>query len=574
LKEADYIPNEIVADRFFRKVFERGEDDIALHAELSNFGTAPLQGITVKAETLGKQMPDVKLDKIEVGQTGKFSYKINQWLIPGKYEIKCKAIDANGNELCSATLPYTIVPAYGDFMPVVLWGGGSIENVKNAGFTHKSASIYPIRGDFKQESIPGIIEALDNDLANGLYAYTSIHTKYRFITSKRFLNVNKQGKPYKRDGLEATHPEVRKEFENVVTQMAKAVGDHPAWDSTLINSEIRGSAAPSYTGYQQANFRKFAGYDIPDDIDSGSPKTYNGIPGFPWNRIIDSKEPHYVYYTWYKRNGDGWNDLQTLISDTIHKYVKHHHFTFHDPAVRVLPLWGSGGNVDVISQWTYTYPDPIKIGQATDEMLAMADGHPGQRVMKMTQAIWYRSRTAPKERTVPYPPEWYSREKNATFITIAPDFVREAIWSKVSRKIDGIMYHGSGSLLTVENHGYRYTNPESKKVLADTVARVIRPLGPMLKKIPEMAPEVAILESATGWLYASSHSTGGWSGNWTADLHLALQWAHIQPSIIYEEHLLNDLKIDKIKVIFIPGAEVLTDTVLAKLQELQSKGVI
>ena len=62
-----------------------------------------------------------------------------------------------------------------------------------------------------------------------------------------------------------------------------------------------------------------------------------------------------------------------------------HWWTFFDPAVRVPSLWGSGGGVDVISQWTSS--QPIKIGQATDELFAMAAGRPGQRVMKMTQVI-------------------------------------------------------------------------------------------------------------------------------------------------------------------------------------------
>lgn len=574
LKEEQFIPIEVMADTYFRKVFERGEENVAVHGIMANFSKEALKNVTIQAETLGKALPDTKIQELAAGQKFQFSYKIDSYLLPGKYELKCKAIDADGKEIGKVAIPYTIVHAYGDFMPVVLWGGGTISDVKGAGFTHMGSGIFPISGDFNKSNLPGLLDRLDTLLENGLYVYTSVYAKYRFMTSKRFQNVNRKGEPYKRAGLEASHPEVRREFADVMAQTAQAVGDHPAWDATLLNSEIRGTASPSFTGNQEANFKKYAGYDIPADIEGGGPKTYHADPKFPWNRIIDPKEPHYVYYTWFKRNGDGWNDLQTLLSDTLHKYVKHHHFTFHDPAVRVLPLWGSGGNVDVISQWTYTNPDPIKIGEATDEMLAMADGNPGQKVMKMTQAIWYRRATAPMEVNVKNPPEWLAREKKAAFITIAPDFVREAIWSKVSRKIDGIMYHGSGSLLTVQDHGYRYTNPESKKVLADTVARVIRPLGPTLKKIPERLPEVAILESATGWLYASSHATGGWSGNWTSDLHLALQWANIQPSIIYEEHLLTNLKLDNLKVIIIPGAEVLTETVLAKLQELQSKGVI
>ncbi len=575
LQEEPFTPVEIQADVYFRKVFERGEKAPELHATMCNFLKEPLTNVTIKAETIGKKLPDIRIAEIKPAESAKFAFPLDTWLLHGTYTLECKAVDSQGKTICSASIPYTIVPEYGDFMPVLLWGGQTIEEVKKAGFTHQNCGIYPIRGDFNPNSIPELIERMDANLANGLYVYTSIHPKYRFTTLNRYLCKDRNGKEYSNHGLEASRPEVQEEYKQVAEEMSKYMGGHPAWDSTLLNSEIRGSARPSFTGIQEAAFKKFAGYDIPADITIASPRPYSADPSFPWDRIIDAKEPHYVYYNWFRQHGDGWNDVQSILSKAIHKYMTHHHFTFHDPAVRVLPQWGSGGDSDVISQWTYTYPDPIKIGQATDELFAMADGKPGQQVMKMTQAIWYRSATAPKNKTVANPPEWYSREKEAAFITIAPDFLREAIWSKVSRPVQGIMYHGSGSLLAVENHGYRYTNPESKKVLADTVARVLRPLGPVLKKIPERAPEVAILESSTGWLYASKHSTNGWSNNWGADIHLALQWANLQPVVIYEDHLLtNHPKVANLKVIVLPGAEVLTKDVLAKLQELQSKGVI
>ena len=48
----------------------------------------------------------------------------------------------------------------------------------------------------------------------------------------------------------------------------------------------------------------------------------------------------------------------------------------------------------------------------------------------------------------------------------------------------------------------------------------------------------------------------------------------MQPKIYYEEHFLND-KVEVLpKVLFIPGAEVLSRNILLKLQELQKKGVI
>ena len=102
-------------------------------------------------------------------------------------------------------------------------------------------------------------------------------------------------------------------------------------------------------------------------------------------------------------------------------------------------------------------------GQATDELFAMAEGKPGQRVMKMTQVIWYRSRTAPElPKDEAQLAQWEKDQPDAEFITIAPDHLREAFWSKLSRPIRGIMYHGWQSLVdTGSTKGYVFTHPET-----------------------------------------------------------------------------------------------------------------
>ena len=123
--------------------------------------------------------------------------------------------------------------------------------------------------------------------------------------------------------------------------------------------------------------------------------------------------------------------------------------------MRVPSVFGSGGHVDVISHWTYSYPDPIRIGLTTDELFAMADGSKTpQDVMKMTQIIWYRSQTAPVKTsgqdaanrssvTEDFDPTYQ-------FITISPMHLREAFWTKIARPIKGIMYHGWQSLVQTE----------------------------------------------------------------------------------------------------------------------------
>jgi hypothetical protein len=168
-----------------------------------------------------------------------------------------------------------------------------------------------------------------------------------------------------------------------------------------------------------------------------------------------------------------------------------------------------------VSHWTYSYPDPLKIGQVADALSAMAAGRPGQQVMKMTQIIWYRSQTAPElpadeaEHTA-----WEKAQPEARFITIAPDHLREAFWAKIARPIRGIMYHGWGSLVDAgDDHAYRYTNPKTKEVLTELLHSVVQPLGPTFLQVPDRAADVALLESFSSQVFAGRGSSG-WGRSW------------------------------------------------------------
>ena len=574
IKSAEYTPVSISPSAMHRKVFERGEKP-ELHAEILNASLNDLKNITIEAKLGDMALAKKKIDLISAGSSVAFSYELSPWLLEKTYPVAITARNEKGGVVATGSYKLTIVPAPSQEMMVLLWGGYASKVVKDVGFTHQSMNIFPIRGFASEKSRPALIEQLDDMLAQGLYAYTSVYAKYRFLQGKRYLRTNRQGKPYGRENLEASNPAARAEYAAAAESIAKVIGDHPGWGGTLLNSEVRDSSNPSFGGVEPENFKKYAGFDIPKHVNSKYPVSHRSAPNFPWNRIVKDDLPELVFYRWFWREGDGWNPMQTLLSETLHKNInRKNFFTFYDPVVRVPPLWGSGGKVDMVSQWTYAYPDPIKIAQATDEVSAMADGNPGQKIASMTQIICYRSQVAPMNIKVDNPPEWISREGQARFVTIPPDIFREALWSKISRRLDGIMYHGSSSLFAPANHSYRYTNSETKVAFKEAMHRIVKPLGPILQTIPEYTPEIAILESYNASLYSPGLFAQGWSNKWAGDLHIALQWAHLQPKIYFEEHFMNN-KVEKLpQVLFVPGAEVLTDKVLKMLQDLQKKGVI
>ena len=567
--------NNISVTRDFtrRGAFIRGEQDKKLYFNVHT-RKAEVKNLKVAVSSPCGFKKDFAVESVKPGEPAEFALDINTTLLPGDYAFDAAVTDAAGKVLAENKLEYHISEGKTPNYPVMMWGGDITSRLKAAGFTHTNTTFTPISGEYTAANKIASINSLDNSLKSGVWLWERIYGKYRFVTKKRYLRTRKDGKTW--NALEASHPEVIAEFSRVASDTAKSLGEHPAWTGVLSNSEIRGNSGLSWGGVEPENFRKAAGFDIPKGITGRGPLPHTLIDDFPWDRVIKRNSPEMIFYRWIWKDGDGWNPLHTAITEAYHKHIKRDNFlTFYDPVTRVPPLWGSGGGVDAINQWTYTNPDPIKIGQATDEVIAMAQGRPGQKIYSMTQAIWYRSASAPKNKKVENMPDWVNDEPNASYISIPEDALSIALWSKISRRLDGIMYHGSGSLLTRGiAGGYRLTNRAAAKRLAELNKSVILPLGAILPKVKERPVKVGILESFASALYAPRHFSSGWSRNWVADIHLALSWANLQTGILYEEHLLDEKFIKDLKVLVLPGMEVVDEVILEKLRELRKKGVI
>ncbi len=556
-----------------RGSFIRGEKDKKLYFNVYTRKQAS-KNLLVNVSSICGFKKDFVIEELKPENPAEFALDINTTLLPGNYAFDVKLSDNSGKILAANQINYYISEGKTPNFPLMMWGSDITSRLKDAGFTHTNAGFTPISGEYSPANKISMINSLDKALQNGIWLWERVSPKYRFITKNRFLRTNKEGKTWK--ALEASNPEVVAEYQRVAIATAKSLGEHPAWTGVLSNSEIRGNSNLSWGSQEPENFRKEAGFAIPQGITGRSPLPHTLIDDFPWDRVIKRNSPEMIFYRWIWKKGDGWNPLHTAITEAYHSVIKRDNFlTFYDPVTRVPPLWGSGGRVDAINQWTYTNPDPIKIGQATDEVIAMADGAPGQKIYSMTQAIWYRSQVAPKHEKLANAPEWVALEPNGNYISIPEDALSIALWSKISRRLDGIMYHGSGSLLTRGmTGGYRLTDRRAAKRLAKLNKEVILPLGAILPKVQERPAEVAILESFASALYASKHFSSGWSRNWVADIHLALQWANLQSRIFYEEHLLDDKFTKDLKVLILPGMEVVDEVILAKLHELRQRGVV
>lgn len=574
-----------------RSCFVRMEPNRTLDFEVTNLQRTPLPEATVTWSLNGLVQGTSTLKNLAPGEPRTVAFPLNTALRPDQYELKAELTTGKtAGTTAEASFPIQIVSRpLPDRFPVVMWGANinEIDRLKEIGFTHATgfranySKIWqagkPTLAD-NEEQVQIMREGLDRGLANGISFYAGLSPGAWLRSQEKLQRVDRDGTHHaSREDVCPLFPQIKEFCYNVGVSVAETYGDYPAFDSALLHTEVRGHSRPCFHEHDRDAFRKFAGIDIP--AEAGPPRgvDYKKLKDFPSDRIIKDDNPLYVYYKWHWKTGDGWNDLNSDLERGLNSTDKKI-WTWYDPAMRVASVFGAGGNVDYLSHWTYTYPDPIRINVVLDELFAMARGsRKHQDVMKMTQIIWYRSQTAPQvkksDKDAPPLASWEREQPDAPFITIAPMQLREAFWAKISRPIKGIMYHGWQSLVPTEStSGYRYTNPQTQHELTRLIHEVVQPLGPALKQMPGSQNDIAYYESFAAQVFAR-RGTYGWNGYWLGDAHQMLQWAGLQTDVIFDESIQQN-GLDQYKVLFMMDCDVVTESILKEIQAFQKRGGI
>ncbi len=595
-----------------RRVFVRMEQGAVVQFAVINKRRDTLQGATATFQLGGLPLREQALPDLEPGQQHLVDLAIDTRLRPDTYRLTA-TIDLAGDVPFRSAQEFsvTIVPRPLPLvMPVVMWGQAleQMDSLTQLGFTH----CLGLGADYNKiwaagrptapgsdEDMRKAIVSLDDALAHGIGVVASL-SPGRWLRDRAELRRVGRDAELTGEDVCGLFPEASQFCYNVGASVAQAYGGHPAFQSALVHTEVRGHAQFCFHEQDRAALLAATGLkDIPAEAKSPRGTRYQDLPGFPENRVIPDDYPPYVYYRWFWQQGDGWNTLHSALHQGLQSHGNEDLWTFHDPAVRVASVYGSGGDVDYLSHWTYSYPDPIRIGLCTDELFCMAGGasRGDQQVMKMTQIIWYRSQTAPEpgekakvqtsdfsdqdvrprgtgavDAQGRYQAAWEREVPDARFVTIAPMHLREAFWCKLARPIQGIMYHGWGSLVPLEHqHGsYRYTNGETRWELQRLVRDVVQPLGPTLMQVPDRQTDVAMLESFASQMFAR-RGTYGWNGGWEGDAYLILRYAGLQPQIVYEETI-QQRGLADFKVLVMPACDVLPQSVVDAVRQFQASG--
>ncbi len=562
-----------------RTVWQRMEKAKPVEIHVTNLSHQPLAGAALEVNWSGENGISTPLPELKQGGATIIQVPVDTRLRADDYTLHVRL--QTGDYQTKAGRAFKLVQRPPLRMPVIMWGapGEQMRLMRELGFTHclgvtpEYASVWKAGGPVTPENLAAKRAELDAALAMDVGLICSASPS-RFLEERvENLRVGRDGKAYARRDICAGKPEFPAFFENVGKTMASAFGDHPAFTAALVNTEVRDASAPSFNPEDVAAYRAFAQTEIPAEVQNRWGVEWTKLKDFPQNRVLPVDHPILKYYRWFWTVGDGWNQLHSSLSNGFKSAGRSPFWTFFDPAVRQPSISGAGGSVDVLSHWTYTYPDPQRIGLCADQLFAMsaANGR-DQKVMKMTQLIWYRSQTAPvSDKPVADTVAWQDQDPDAAYITISPMHLREALWTKLSRPVKGIMYHGWASLVPTDgSSSYRYTNPHTQHELKRLVKEVVEPLGPTLMQVPGERREVAFLESFTSQMFARRGGYGN-NMNWSADLWLAMQHSQISCDILFEETLLKD-GLQGRKVIVMPECDVLTQPVVDAISQWQAAG--
>ena len=574
----------------YRSAFVRGETNAVFRICVGNRGAEALGGVEARVVQLGDGGGAVGEARVHVGAVAaggeaEAAVPLETRLRPGwrKLDVFVAGRLASGSEVTACSrLDYGIGPAQGDRMIVQMWHynetttNAAEHAVAEFGFTH-GFNKFGIRGIAKlsDEWRREYIRRLDRAVMEGMMLTGGIDVAFPEGRDRNlFMRRGRDGKVvFRRVGRadvpqpDVGSPELRAAVREFTEREAQMLSPHAGFAGVLPVTELRDHSFPSFGG-ESARYRAETGRDVPDTVTNKVYSLALASRRFP-DGVIPDDDEILSFYTWFWRGGDGWPGFY---GDAVEAFRKRfppgdeYRFTFWDPAVRCPPIWGSGGDVDVLNQWCYANPEPMNVAGPAEEMLAMTSGRRGQRTSIMTQLIVYRVQVAPKGVAASPEPEWARRNPEADFITIAPDVLNEATWSMIAKPVDMVMYHGFGTVGEPAEFGHVFTNPDSARLLKHLVKDVIAPLGPVLKRLKRDPPPVAVLES-----FATVAMGGPGSWGWTAPSVTYLQRARLDPRVVYEDMVRRGGLVD-VKVLYAPQCRFLPKSVIEEIRRFQGRG--
>ena len=482
-------------------------------------------------------------------------------------------------------------PSYGpianpDDQVRLLWDfePGCYEQARETGFNMLSKGGLFGTYDFKcgtfhsawQKNFRGVLEKM---AADGIGCMYQMGLPHDAVLRKRHPRVGRDGKVNDRT-MDMTRPGAVAEMRVAARQLVANAAKCPNLLGVQTCSEVRMLTEPSFTPEHAAAFKRDTGLDVPPSARHRGAPNWKSLKDIPADRVIASDYAPFAFYRWFWQKDDGFGLYHDMVVEEVGRRFGERLFTEYDPCIRCPPMWGSGGRVSHLADWQTVQPMPFQESYILSKCQAMARVRPDVNVFAFVQAICARNDSSPTNRNPKAnAPAWLADRPNGRWITPPPDMHREALWHAFSRKTDGILMHGWNCLFDGAPHGvpkdaggYQFTNAEDAKAVKELFDTVAIPLGPLFKKMPERAPQVAVWESLAPVLL-SGMAPYDWKytlKTWFCGV--ATVAANLSPYVLYDDEVFRDGIPPSVKVIILPMADVMERRVVEALAAFRARG--
>ena len=521
---------------------------------------------SVDDETQSFIFPD-----LEPGATNVNEFGPDTALKPGSYVLEVAI--GTGLSRTSRTQPFQITPRRSHMLPVVLDGVAAedllqLEELACTHWTGIRNDDAPYVGAANKYHPLAVRPRLEVGLLHGMHTVATLDHDQIMLSR----GMSKAG----RDGNEYTPPEVNaaaalaadlvESCGNMFTVYYRTFG---CWNGVMFGSSYAGGWNPSFSKPEQEAYRKFSGQDIPAEV-QGDTVHWEKLPGFAQDRMIPDEHLVLKYYRWFWSEGNGRSAVNKAWFKAYERRKQSHAETWsmHHPSVRQPSKAGAFNGVVSIGDQSRDTRDPLMAGLCMDQQLAMRAAHKREMgVFGILPLAWERALVSPlgADGTASSILE-VDRLTPAQRITMAPALLRENLWVLLSRPLKGLVLTEGASICAAT----ACTHPQSQAAARDVAQRLLLPLGPMLGRRQVWRSPVVLLESFTAQVMAGRGLFRGGASS-TLELWQALQRAHIQADIVYEESLM-DGALDGRQILLMPDCDVLPASVVERIRDWQKSG--
>lgn len=561
-----------------RHVWERMGRSLPLKINCTNLRARPLIGANMTFEAAGISQSFIFPD-LEPGASHISEFGPDTALKPGSYKLEVSI--GSGSSRVSRMTEFEIVPRRTQMLPVIMEGARQedLPHLRELACTHWIGLTNvdaPYLGATDRHHHLKVSSRMDEGLAFGLRTVAALAPWRVLISDGSQYRIDREGRAYLPTDLNAFGGKLAGLAEVSAQRLMVAFRDYSTWSGVLLDSAPRSEAQPGYSAAEKEAYRKYSGQDIPSVVKGGGGVDWRKLPDFPVDRMLPDNHPVLRYYRWFWSEGSGWKAVNEAWCNGMDRRRQDRAdvWTLHAPAVCQPSIASASKNVLRFGDRSIDTRDPRLAGLCVDQMLAMSDANGREiGIFGILPLCWDREQVVPFNASdTDSQIRLEDRTALARQISVAPAILKESFWMMLARPLEGVVCTSWPALrATDSSSSVRVTHPQVYNAFSDVAENVIRPLGPMLARRQKLPSSVALLESFTSQMMAGRGLYRGGSPR-TLEVWHALQRAHIQTDIVYEETLLAADGLEGRNILVMTDCDVLPEGLVGKLKQWQKAG--